>query len=89
MRAFRAVHAGPTWFPACPQAPKLLPGELSPRQRDVLQLMAQGSTNRQIAAQLDLSPDTVKHHASSVYRKLDAGNRAGALHAAQQIGLVA
>jgi DNA-binding NarL/FixJ family response regulator len=87
VRAVRAVHSGLVWFPACPETPKL-PGELSPRERDVLQLIALGCTNRQIAARLHLSPDTVKQHTSSVYRKLDARNRAAAVHVAQQIGLV-
>jgi len=87
VQAIRAVHAGRTWFPAAPKAPAL-PAELSPRERDVLRLMALGSTNRQIALRLHLSPDTVKQHTSSVYRKLDARNRAAAVHVAQQIGLV-
>lgn len=87
VRAISAVHAGRTWFPAAPSA-SMLPAELSPRERDVLQLMALGSTNRQIARCLHLSPDTVKQHTSSVYRKLDARNRAAAVHVAQQIGLV-
>jgi DNA-binding NarL/FixJ family response regulator len=85
--AIRTVHAGSTWFPACPDAPKL-PGELSSRERDVLQLMALGATNCQIAKRLHLSPDTVKQHTSSVYRKLHARNRAAAVNRAQQIGLV-
>jgi DNA-binding NarL/FixJ family response regulator len=88
IRAIRAVHAGRTWFPD--SAPALrLPAELSPRERDVLQLIAAGATNRQIAGRLHLSPDTVKQHTSSLYRKLKARNRAAAVNRAQQIGLVA
>lgn len=87
LRAIRAVHGGRTWFPAHPP-PARLPAELSQRELDVLQLIASGATNRQIAARLHLSPDTVKQHASKVYRKLDTRNRAGAVHRAQQMGLV-
>jgi DNA-binding NarL/FixJ family response regulator len=79
--------AGPLWFPSCPAAPKLR-GDFSARERDVLQLMALGATNRQIARRLHLAPDTVKQHTSSVYRKLQARNRAAVVNRAQQIGLV-
>jgi DNA-binding NarL/FixJ family response regulator len=88
VRAIRAVHAGATWFPAYAKGPKL-PGALSPRERSVLEQMATGSTNRQIADRLHLSPDTVKQYTSRVYRKLEVRNRAAAVHVAQQIGLVA
>ncbi len=50
-------------------------GVLSRRERDVLALLATGATNREIAAQLYLGPDTVKKHASSLYRKLGVRNR--------------
>lgn len=87
VRAVRAVHGGRTWFPNGP-AHASLPADLSQRELDVVQLIASGATNRQIGARLHLSPDTVKQHASSVYRKLDVRNRAGAAHRAQQMGLV-
>jgi DNA-binding NarL/FixJ family response regulator len=87
VRAIRAVYAGLTWFPGSAPATKL-PAELSPREIDVLQLIAIGATNRQIAGRLHLSPDTVKQHTSSVYRKLATRNRAAAVHRAQQMGLV-
>ena len=38
---------------------------------------------------LHLAPDTIKQYTSNVYRKLDAGNRAAAVHRAQQMGLIA
>jgi DNA-binding NarL/FixJ family response regulator len=88
VRAIRAVHAGLSWFPRCQQTPKL-PCELSVREQEVLRLIALGSTNREIAGSMHLSPDTVKQHTSSVYRKLEVCNRAAAVHRAQQIGLVA
>ena len=60
---------------------------LSPREREVLELVAQGATNREIAAALHLSPHTIKEHTSSLYRKLQARNRAEAVQRAQTLGL--
>ena len=54
----------------------------------MLALIAGGSTNREIAAQLYLSPHTVKEHTSALYRKLKARNRAEAVQRAQRIGLL-
>ena len=62
---------------------------LSPREREVLDLIATGSTNREIAAALHLSPHTVKEHTSGLYRKLGARNRAEAVQRAQRLGLSA
>jgi two-component system response regulator DesR len=61
---------------------------LSERERAVLALIAAGSTNREIAEQLYLSPHTVKEHTSALYRKLHARNRAEAVQRAQRIGLL-
>jgi DNA-binding NarL/FixJ family response regulator len=88
LRAIRALHAGDMWFPADTAARKSV-GELSQREREVLQLIALGATNREIALRMHLAPDTIKQYTSNVYRKLDAGNRAAAVHRAQQIGLIA
>jgi len=62
---------------------------LSERERDVLELMAAGSTNPEIAAQLHLSKHTVKEHTSAVYRKLGVRNRTEAVQRAQRLGLLA
>ena len=62
---------------------------LSEREREVLGLMAAGSTNPEIAAALHLSKHTVKEHTSSLYRKLDVRNRTEAVQKAQRLGLLA
>ena len=62
---------------------------LSDREREVLDLIAAGATNREIAARLFLSPHTVKEHTSSLYRKLGVRNRAEAVQKAQRLGLIA
>jgi DNA-binding NarL/FixJ family response regulator len=61
---------------------------ISSREREVLILIAEGQTNRAIAASLHLSPHTIKGHTSSLYRKLGAKNRAEAVQRAQRLGLV-
>ena len=61
---------------------------LTDREREVLDLVAQGATNREIAARLFLSPHTVKEHTSSLYKKLGARNRAEAVQKAQRQGLI-
>jgi two-component system, NarL family, response regulator DevR len=53
-------------------------GLLSSRERDVLRLLAEGMTDREIAAALAISPRTVESHVSSVLRKLGVRNRAEA-----------
>jgi DNA-binding NarL/FixJ family response regulator len=62
---------------------------LTDREREVLDAIARGFTNREIAAELFLSPHTVKEHTSSLYRKLGARNRAEAVQKAQRLGLIA
>jgi two-component system response regulator DesR len=71
--------------------PHPLPGQssLSARQQEVLQLIADGSTNSEIAVRLYLSRDTVKQHTVALYRKLGARNRTHAVQTARRRGLIA
>lgn len=61
---------------------------LSPRECDVLRLVAEGLRNRQIAAELGLSPATVSRHLVNIYGKLGIATRAGAASFAIRCGLV-
>ena len=61
---------------------------LSDREREVLDLIASGATNREIAGELYLSPHTIKEHTSGLYRKLKVRNRAEAVQRAQRLGLL-
>lgn len=61
---------------------------LTERENEVLQLLAQGLANKQIAHQLGISEHTVKFHVSSIYAKLDATNRAEAVRQGIITGLV-
>ena len=62
--------------------------ELSPRELEVLGLVAQGSNNREIADALYLSPLTVKTHVSRILMKLRARDRVQLVVIAYQAGLV-
>jgi DNA-binding NarL/FixJ family response regulator len=62
---------------------------LTPRELEVLQLVASGSSNGEIAQALWVTEQTVKFHLSNVYRKLEVANRTEASHYAYVNGLVA
>lgn len=62
--------------------------ELTPRERDVLKLVAEGATNREVAQALSLSEHTVNFHMKNIFRKLHLRNRAQAVAYAIRSGLV-
>jgi LuxR family transcriptional regulator, maltose regulon positive regulatory protein len=65
------------------------PGEpLSPRELDVLRLLAAGLSNREVAAQLFVSYNTVHSHVRSIYRKLGVASRTAAVDRARDQGLM-
>jgi LuxR family maltose regulon positive regulatory protein len=61
---------------------------LTAREVEILQQIALGKTNKEIAAHFVLSPGTVKAHTSNIYRKLAVSNRTEAVARARQLGLV-
>jgi DNA-binding NarL/FixJ family response regulator len=61
---------------------------LSPREMEVLVLLAQGLSNQEIAERLTIAPGTVKNHVSNILSKLDARDRTQAILRAQEIGLL-
>ena len=63
-------------------------GGLTPRELEVLSLVAEGLTNRQMAAALAISEHTVKFHMASIYAKLDSSNRVEAVQAGMRRGLI-
>jgi len=72
---------------ARPITPPAYPAGLSAREVEVLQLVAQGLTNPQVAERLSLSPRTVEQHLRSIYNKLGVNTRAAATHFAVTQGL--
>ena len=61
---------------------------LSPRQLEIIMLAAEGLSNKEIALAINVSPETVKTHLSTVFQKLGARNRMEAIEAARSRGLV-
>jgi len=90
----RLLAAFPVVEPASPKAPEGqrrsldLLEPLSDRELEVLQSVAEGLTNREIASKLFLSPHTVKAHTRSIYGKLNVHNRTQAVARAQALGLL-
>jgi len=77
------------WHPAFP-APRSAAGGLFTRKElEVLQLLARGYTNKEIAISLEVSDQTVKWHLKQVYAKLEVGTRRHAVGRARALGVVA
>lgn len=64
------------------------PWSLTQRELEVLQLLAEGSTNGEISQRLYISPKTTKNHLAAIFQKLDVTNRTHALVRAVVMGLV-
>jgi PAS domain S-box-containing protein len=65
------------------------PARLTPRQREILDLIAAGLSTSAIATALTISPETVRNHSRSVLRELHAHTRVEAIATAQRLGLLA
>ncbi len=62
--------------------------DLTARELEVLRLLAEGLSSKQIAMRLDLSPETVRDYTKKLYLKLDAHGRIEALENARRLGLI-
>jgi DNA-binding NarL/FixJ family response regulator len=85
-RVIGANSAKPAPFDGNPQAQAVL--GISPRELTVLQEMAAGRSNKEIAARLEVSPDTVKTHVARLFEKLQARRRTEAINKARELGIV-
>lgn len=94
--ALNAVIAGDTWLPEgvslrpesedeSSLASKL--ASLTPQQYKVLVMLRDGSLNKQIAWELNVSEATIKAHITAIFRKLDVKNRTQAVIALQQLDI--
>ena len=94
LRAVRAAARGEVALSAAVAARLMsklrapAPGPLSRRELEVLRLVAGGNTNREAAAQLFITEATVKTHLLNIYAKLNVGDRAAAVAAAYNQGLL-
>ncbi|MFE0137251.1 response regulator [Streptomyces sp. NPDC059037] len=75
--------------PRRPEPPSVSVNDLTPRELEVWRLMATGLDNAEIADTMDISVSTVKNHITSVFGKLGVRDRAQAVIAAYETGLVA
>ena len=69
-------------------SPAPLPPELSPREHEVLELLSAGLSNRDVAAELGISPHTAKFHVNAILEKLGASTRTEAVMLAARGGLL-
>jgi two-component system NarL family response regulator len=87
----REVHNGKTFVPpaiAAKLAERLPAEELTPREMEVLQLLAAGKPNKLIGADLAITEVTVKSHVQSMFRKLNVLSRTEAISVANRRGLL-
>jgi DNA-binding CsgD family transcriptional regulator len=61
---------------------------LTPRECEILQLLASGRSTKEIARQLEISPNTAKTHLARVYQKLEVQRRTQAIHKARELALI-
>ncbi|MEQ8557572.1 MAG: LuxR C-terminal-related transcriptional regulator [Henriciella sp.] len=83
---FRGRAEGETPADGNPKAQAAL--GISPREKDVLDLLAAGFSNKEIARELGVSPNTVKTHVARLLEKLEADRRTQAILKARELGLV-
>ena len=82
------VFAAPATVPFDGNPKALASLGISPRELDILKELAAGHSNKEIAANLNVSPNTVKTHVARLYEKLDAKRRTDAINKARQLGIM-
>lgn len=92
IKAVRSVMRGIPRFSRC-DWPDMAGGEnsvkaLTPREREVLRLVAQGKSNREIGKELNIAERTVRSHMESILQKLRVANRVEAVMAAVKLGWI-
>jgi LuxR family maltose regulon positive regulatory protein len=62
--------------------------ELTARERSIIEFIARGQSNKEIARELDVAPETIKTHLKRIFQKLSAESRAQAVVRAQSLGML-
>jgi two-component system NarL family response regulator len=91
VEAVRRVHQGERYLPqaiAARLADRLIRPQLTPREIDVLRLASRGRTNKEMAAAMFISEETVKSHMKSLFLKLGVHDRTQAVAVSIQRGLI-
>jgi DNA-binding NarL/FixJ family response regulator len=89
--AITSVHAGKRYIPlhiAARLADRMLRRDLTSRELEILELLADGSTNKEIAATLHISDNTVRHHVNNIMEKLQVSDRTEAVATAIRSGVL-
>ncbi|MBL8954334.1 MAG: response regulator transcription factor [Myxococcaceae bacterium] len=85
----RLVPTSPQRHTAAPaEAPQQDRDELTPREQEVLALLAEGLSNKEIASRLDISDHTAKFHVNSILQKMGAQKRVEAVVRAARLGII-
>lgn len=87
-RARSATPAVPAATPTAPATPAAETSPLTPRESELLRMIAKGFTFETIGTLLDISPHTVVAHVKKIYRKLAVHSRSEAVYEAGQLGLL-
>jgi DNA-binding NarL/FixJ family response regulator len=90
--AISVVNSGKRYIPrhiAARLADRLMRSDLTARELQILELLALGSTNKQIAGALDISDNTVRHHVNNIMEKLQVSDRTEAVATALRSGVLA
>jgi two-component system, NarL family, response regulator YdfI len=89
LNSFEAIgRTDDSAVPAMTSNNEVATASLTPREIDVLNALAEGLGNKQIAARLGISEHTVKTHLAAVFEKLEASNRTEAVMAGARLGLI-
>lgn len=89
--AITVVNAGNRYIPrhiAARLADRMMRSDLTARELQILEQLAEGSTNKQIAEALDISDNTVRHHVNSIMEKLQVSDRTEAVATAIRSGVL-
>ncbi|MCU1321808.1 MAG: two-component response regulator [Acidobacteriaceae bacterium] len=89
--AISIVFGGKRYIPrhiAARLADRMMRSDLTARELQILEQLAQGSTNKQIASTLEISDNTVRHHVNSIMEKLQVSDRTEAVATAMRSGVL-
>jgi two-component system, NarL family, response regulator len=91
IEAIKTVASGRRYFPAhiaSRLAQRMSRSNLTPREREILEMISKGLTNKQIGAALEISANTARNHVNNILEKLDVADRTEAVTTAIQQGLL-
>jgi two-component system, NarL family, response regulator len=91
IEAIKTVASGRRYFPAqiaSRLAQRMSRSNLTAREREILEMMSKGLTNKQIGSALDISANTARNHVNNIIEKLDVADRTEAVTTAIQQGLL-